>query len=292
MVTKEWVAIHRKHHQNSDKEGDPHSPHVEGIWAILFSGAYYYHLASKDKDMINKYGVGTPNDWIEQNVYSKYSILGVSLLLIIDCLLFGWWGLWVWSVQMFWIPFWAAGVINGLGHYYGYRNYDSKDKSYFKGEISNFAIFEEILSNQEIRELSKNQFFGLTSNFGNYKSSHLLKTYYDAKFIKDSKIIDLSGNNNDGIFENCKLSGYISDYKKVIYIPFRKDCTFELLSHEENGYVGNAWKNITTRYNQMRFHNEVKNDLTNPLQDGLSNCKYREHSNTKVLNETNITVGI
>jgi stearoyl-CoA desaturase (delta-9 desaturase) len=129
MVTKEWVAIHRKHHQNSDKEGDPHSPHVEGIWAILFSGAYYYHLASKDKDMINKYGVGTPNDWIEQNVYSKYSILGVSLLLIIDCLLFGWWGLWVWSVQMFWIPFWAAGVINGVGHYFGYRSWNTKDKS-------------------------------------------------------------------------------------------------------------------------------------------------------------------
>jgi hypothetical protein len=197
------------------------------------------------------------------------------------------------------------GIINYIDSLYPYQ-YESnfylgcanplvkneEDKSYFKGEIANFAIFEEILLNQEIREISKNQFFGLTSNFGNYKSSHLLKTYYDAKFIKENKMIDLSGNNNDGVFENCKLSGYVSDYKKVIHIPFRKDCTFELLSHEENGYVGNAWKNITTRYNQMRFHNEVKNDLTNPLQDGLSNCRYREHSNVKVLNETNITVGI
>lgn len=198
-----------------------------------------------------------------------------------------------------------VGVINYVDTLYEYQyqpNFylgcanpsvkNEEDKSYFKGEISNFAIFEEILSNQEIRELSKNQFFGLTSNFGNYKSSHLLKTYYDAKFIKDNKIIDLSGNDNDGIFENCKLSGYVSDSKKIIHIPFRKNCTFELLSHEENGYVGNAWKDITTRYNQMRFYNEVKPDAKNQIEDGLSNCKYREYSNTKVLNEINIVVGI
>jgi stearoyl-CoA desaturase (delta-9 desaturase) len=129
MITKEWVAIHRKHHQNSDKEGDPHSPHVEGIWTILFSGVYYYIQTSKDRDMVQKYGVGTPDDWIEKNIYSKFPYAGITLLLLINLLCFSWWGIWVWAVQMIWIPFWAAGVINGLGHYYGYRNYDSKDKS-------------------------------------------------------------------------------------------------------------------------------------------------------------------
>jgi len=129
MVTKDWVAIHRKHHQKTDVEGDPHSPHLEGIWSVLFSGVYYYILASKDRDMIQKYGVGTPDDWVEKNIYSKYAFAGVFTLLLINLLLFGWWGLWVWGVQMVWIPFWAAGVINGIGHYYGYRNYDTKDKS-------------------------------------------------------------------------------------------------------------------------------------------------------------------
>lgn len=129
MVTKEWVAIHRKHHQNSDKEGDPHTPHIFGIWYILFAGVFCYVESSKDKEMIAKYGVGTPDDWVEKNVYSKFPYAGIVVMLILDCLFFGWWGLWVWGVQMIWIPFWAAGVINGLGHYYGYRNYDSKDKS-------------------------------------------------------------------------------------------------------------------------------------------------------------------
>jgi len=198
-----------------------------------------------------------------------------------------------------------VGVINYVDTLYEYQYQSNfylgcanpyvkiaEDKSYFRGEISNFAIFEDVLSNLEIREISKNQFYGLTSNFGNYKSSHLLKTYYDAKFVKENKIMDLSGNDNDGIIENCKLSGYVSDYKKIINIPFRKNCTFELLSHEENGYVGNAWKNITTRYNQMRFYNEVKPDTKNQIEDGLSNCKYREHSNSKFLNETEIVVAI
>ena len=129
MITKEWVAVHRKHHQKTDVEGDPHSPHREGIWSILFSGVYYYIQTSKDRDMVQKYGVGTPDDWIEKNIYSKFPYAGVTLLLLIDLLFFSWWGIWVWAVQMIWIPFWAAGVINGIGHYYGYRNYDTKDKS-------------------------------------------------------------------------------------------------------------------------------------------------------------------
>ena len=129
MVTKEWVAIHRKHHQRTDVDGDPHSPHLEGIKNILFGGVLYYVKASKDKAMIQNFGVGTPDDWIEKNIYTKYSFLGVVLLLLIDIFFFGLIGLLIWLVQVAWIPFWAAGVINGIGHYWGYRNTETKDKS-------------------------------------------------------------------------------------------------------------------------------------------------------------------
>lgn len=129
MVTKQWVAIHRKHHQNSDKESDPHSPHVFGILKVLFSGALLYHEASKDKDMVNTYGVGTPDDWMERNVYSAHSRLGISILLVFNLIIFGWIGLLLWGIQMIWIPFWAAGVVNGIGHYWGYRNGETKDRS-------------------------------------------------------------------------------------------------------------------------------------------------------------------
>ena len=129
MVTKQWVGIHRKHHQYSDKEGDPHSPHVFGIWTVFTNGAVLYARGAKDTDMINKYGVGTPDDWVEQNIYSKHSRLGILLMLVIDLCVFGPWGLLVWGIQMIWIPFWAAGVINGLGHWVGYRNGTTRDQS-------------------------------------------------------------------------------------------------------------------------------------------------------------------
>jgi stearoyl-CoA desaturase (delta-9 desaturase) len=129
MVTKEWVAIHRKHHRHTEQEGDPHSPHVYGIWRVLFGGALLYKDASKNYAMVEAYGVGTPDDWIEKNLYSKYSKLGFTLLLILNTLLFNGWGIVIWLIQMAWIPFWAAGVVNGIGHYFGYRNSDTKDKS-------------------------------------------------------------------------------------------------------------------------------------------------------------------
>lgn len=129
MITKEWVAVHRKHHRFCDSDGDPHSPHVYGIWNVLFRGALLYNEQSKDKDMVNTYGVGTPDDWIERKLYTPHSRLGIIILLVLDVLLFGWWGILIWGIQMIWIPFWAAGVINGIGHYWGYRNGETKDRS-------------------------------------------------------------------------------------------------------------------------------------------------------------------
>lgn len=129
MVTKQWVAIHRKHHQNADKEGDPHSPMVYGLKRVFLKGALLYAEAARDKEMVNAYGMGTPDDWVERNVYSRHSRLGITLLLVVNLLCFSWVGLLIWGVQMLWIPFWAAGVINGIGHFYGYRNGDTKDNS-------------------------------------------------------------------------------------------------------------------------------------------------------------------
>jgi len=129
MVTKQWVAIHRKHHQKSDQEGDPHSPQIYGIWTVLFKGWILYHDASKDTAMVEKLGIGTPDDWIERKLYTPHSRLGILLMLVIDLVLFGPMGLVVWGIQMIWIPMWAAGVINGLSHWVGYRNTDTKDTS-------------------------------------------------------------------------------------------------------------------------------------------------------------------
>jgi stearoyl-CoA desaturase (delta-9 desaturase) len=127
MVTKEWAAIHRKHHAKCETEEDPHSPVTRGIKKVLFEGAELYREESKNRETMEKYGHGTPDDWIEHNIYSKYSWQGVGIMLIIDVLLFGGIGLTVWAVQMLWIPVTAAGIINGIGHYWGYRNYDCAD---------------------------------------------------------------------------------------------------------------------------------------------------------------------
>ena len=129
MVTKQWVAIHRKHHRFSDAEGDPHSPHVYGIKQVFFKGAWLYHEASKDKVMVDSYGVGTPADWMELHLYQPYSRLGIGILFVLNTLVFGWMGILIWGIQMIWIPFWAAGVINGIGHWIGYRNGETKDRS-------------------------------------------------------------------------------------------------------------------------------------------------------------------
>jgi stearoyl-CoA desaturase (delta-9 desaturase) len=129
MVTKEWVAIHRKHHARCEREGDPHSPMMYGISKVLFSGAELYRHESKNAETLSKFGHGTPDDWLERNIYTKFSARGILLMLIIDVSLFGALGLTVWAIQMAWIPFWAAGVVNGVGHYWGYRNFASPDTS-------------------------------------------------------------------------------------------------------------------------------------------------------------------
>ena len=129
MVTKEWVAIHRKHHAKCETVDDPHSPQTRGIDAVLWRGSEMYRAEAKNQETISKFGLGTPNDWIERNLYTRFSWQGVGVMLILNVALFGAIGLAVWAVQMLWIPITAAGIINGIGHYWGYRNFESPDAS-------------------------------------------------------------------------------------------------------------------------------------------------------------------
>ena len=129
QVTKEWAAIHRKHHAKCEQPDDPHSPQVYGIRKVLFQGAELYRAESKNKETMVRYGHGTPDDWIERNLYTRFSWQGVGLMMVIDLSLFGALGLTVWAVQMAWTPITAAGIINGAAHYWGYRNFESPDAS-------------------------------------------------------------------------------------------------------------------------------------------------------------------
>ncbi len=129
MITKEWAAIHRKHHAKCETENDPHSPQILGINTVLWRGADLYAIEALNQETLDKYGHGTPDDWVENKVYSKYRWQGVGIMLVIDFLLFGAIGGLVWAIQMMWIPVTAAGIINGIGHFVGYRNFDSQDAS-------------------------------------------------------------------------------------------------------------------------------------------------------------------
>ncbi len=129
QVTKEWAAIHRKHHAKCEQADDPHSPQIYGIKKVLFQGAELYRTESKNMETMAKYGHGTPTDWLERNLYTRFSWQGVGLMMVIDLALFGFAGLAVWAVQMAWTPIMAAGVINGLAHYTGYRNFEATDAS-------------------------------------------------------------------------------------------------------------------------------------------------------------------
>jgi stearoyl-CoA desaturase (Delta-9 desaturase) len=129
MVTKEWAAIHRKHHAKCETAEDPHSPQVLGIGKVLREGSELYRAEAKNQETLDKYGHGTPSDWIEHNLYTRHSAKGIALMLIINTLLFGPLGITIWAVQMMWIPITAAGIINGIGHWWGYRNYECADAS-------------------------------------------------------------------------------------------------------------------------------------------------------------------
>ena len=130
MVTKEWTAVHRKHHAVVETEDDPHSPKIHGIWKVVFGGVPLYQKEASKPETLKTFGRGTPDDWLERTLYTPRHVWGVVLMAIIDLVLFGIWpGALIWIIQMIWIPFWAAGIVNGVGHHVGYRNFATKDAS-------------------------------------------------------------------------------------------------------------------------------------------------------------------
>ncbi|MDX1609454.1 MAG: fatty acid desaturase [Halofilum sp. (in: g-proteobacteria)] len=148
MRTVEWVAIHRKHHAHTEREDDPHSPHRVGIWKVLLQGTELYKAEARNPETLEKYGHGTPDDWIERNVYARLGgIGGIAIMGVLALVLFGAIGVTIWAIQMIWIPLWAAGVINGLGHYLGYRNFESPDGSTNIFPLGVFIGGEELHNN-------------------------------------------------------------------------------------------------------------------------------------------------
>lgn len=147
MITKEWAAIHRKHHAKVETDEDPHSPVAKGFKKVFLEGAELYRAESKNQETLDRYGEGTPDDWMERNVYTRHSVIGVSLMLTINLLLFGTMGLTIWAMQMAWIPLFAAGVVNGIGHFWGYRNYEVRDNSRNVIPIAFFLGGEELHNN-------------------------------------------------------------------------------------------------------------------------------------------------
>lgn len=147
MITKEWTAIHRKHHAKVETDEDPHSPVAKGIKKVFFEGAELYREARKDKETMERYGEGTPNDWVERNVYASHSGKGIALMFLVNVSLFGLVGVTMWAIQMAWIPLFAAGVVNGIGHYWGYRNFETKDGSRNVFPIGFFIGGEELHNN-------------------------------------------------------------------------------------------------------------------------------------------------
>lgn len=147
METKKWAAIHRKHHARVETDEDPHSPITRGIKTVFFQGAELYRSEAKNQETLDRYGQGTPEDWLERHIYTKHSAKGVTLMLFINLALFGAYGLGLWALQMAWIPFWAAGVVNGIGHFWGYRNYEPKDASRNIFPIGFFIGGEELHNN-------------------------------------------------------------------------------------------------------------------------------------------------
>jgi stearoyl-CoA desaturase (delta-9 desaturase) len=144
MVTKEWVAVHRKHHAHTETSEDPHSPQVLGLNKVMLEGAELYAETARDGEAVGRFGQGTPDDWLERRVYFGRRNLGVTLMLFVDIFLFGLAGITIWAVQMLWIPFWAAGVVNGVGHYWGYRNYECADAA------TNIVPFGILIGGEEL----------------------------------------------------------------------------------------------------------------------------------------------
>jgi len=224
MVTKEWVAVHRKHHAKCETDEDPHSPQVYGINKVLWEGVALYKVAALNKADMEKYGVGTPDDWIERNLYSRYPEMGPTLLALISIALFGVVGVALWALQMVWIPFWAAGVVNGVGHWWGYRNFESADTS------TNLTPWGVIIGGEELH--NNHHAFPSSARFALRKFEfdigwaliRVLETFGLAKVLRVAPTLDMRPNMNLPDAETAKAVlahrfHVMSDYFRGVIAP-------------------------------------------------------------------------
>ena len=238
MVTREWVAIHRKHHARCEREGDPHSPMVFGIQRVLFRGAELYRIEAANAETIKRFSHGTPNDWIENKLYSRHSALGILIMLVIDLLLFGAIGLTVWAVQMAWIPFWAAGVVNGIGHFWGYRNFASPDTSTNVFPIGLIIGGEELHNNHHAHGTSakfSSRWFEIDIG---WTYILILRSLGLAKVRKVAPKLKLAAQVGDTEVDLNTLQGVIAHRYEVLgrYTGMLKDaCRQELMTLKQKG---------------------------------------------------------
>ncbi|HEU0368135.1 MAG TPA: fatty acid desaturase [Candidatus Acidoferrum sp.] len=237
QVTKEWAAIHRKHHAKCDTEEDPHSPVTRGIKKVFFEGAELYRAESKNLETMEKYGHGTPTDWIERNLYTRFSWQGVVLQLVLNVALFGVIGITIWAVQMMWIPVMAAGVINGIGHWWGYRNYDCADAA------TNIIPFGILIGGEELH--NNHHTFATSAKLSNkwyefdigwlyiriletFGLAKVKKVAPEPKFAKDKLVADFD------TLQSVIANRYdvMAKYAKSVKLACREE--FELLKHKSD----------------------------------------------------------
>lgn len=228
MLTKEWTAIHRKHHARVETPEDPHSPQVEGLMKVLFRGSELYSKEKRDKTTLQRYGEGTPDDWMERNVYTAHPRLGITMMYFLDLLLFGLPGITIWAIQMAWIPFFAAGVVNGVAHYVGYRNFECADASRNLLPLALFIGGEELHNNHHTFATSARfsvkwwefdigwmvirllQFFGL---------AHPKRTPPKAVLVKGKQVVD--GDTLKAVFTN--RFQVLAQYSRCVTLPVLRE---------------------------------------------------------------------
>ncbi len=243
MLTKDWVAIHRKHHANCETENDPHSPQYHGIKKVLYSGVELYKKERLNSETLEKYGHGTPNDWLENHLYTKYHYLGVALMLIIDITLFGVIGLTFWAIQIAWIPFFAAGVINGLAHWSGYRNYSTNDCS---TNLTRFAVFiggEELHNNHHA--------FPSSCKFSHKKDEYdwgwfVIKALCKLKLATVKRVVSEIEPSNELIIDNESVKAMLA-HKVGLLQAYVKDVIKPTLQNE----LGNKAKQFKKSSNKF-----------------------------------------
>jgi stearoyl-CoA desaturase (delta-9 desaturase) len=227
MNTKAWTAIHRKHHAKCEMEGDPHSPQILGINKVLFEGAELYKLEANNQETLENYGKGTPDDWMENKIYTPHGFMGLIIMLFIDLILFGLPGISIWGIQMLWIPFFAAGIINGVGHYFGYRNFESKDAS------RNIIPIGLIVGGEELH--NNHHAFGSSAKFSSKWWEFDIGWFYIKilSFFKLAKVKKLPpkliSNPNKSVIDTETLKAIIinklnvlSSYSKEVILPVLK----------------------------------------------------------------------